>query len=212
MLGPIHLPVTQSTLKSVMNFPVRFKLAMITVAFASSQALADDDAVQFEHFRKKIRPLFIEHCFECHAADAKSIEGGLRLDSADAVLAGGDSGPPIVEHVPDDSLLIKAVLYEEDALQMPPIGKLRDSEVADLIKWVEDGAPYPPSAEQPKPAAPMMVAKPETPDLNIAVAFFWLLQPPTILPLPHHTPSDLSPQQVQRIINQLSGKAASADK
>ncbi len=139
--------------KPVMRQISTFIFTVSVLANSCALFAADE---QFEHFEKKIRPLFVEHCYSCHSADAKTIHGGLRLDSADAVLEGGDSGPPIVEHVPDQSLLIRAILYEEDAIQMPPIGKLSDSQVADLIKWVEDGAAYPPSVEKDKPTTDKM--------------------------------------------------------
>jgi len=70
---------------------------------------ADDDSFspeQVAFFEAKIRPIFVEHCWKCHAADEK---GGLRLDARDTALAGGDSGPTIVPGKPDESLMVRAV-------------------------------------------------------------------------------------------------------
>src|SRR5580658_6817392 len=52
---------------------------------------------QSEFFELRIRPLLAEHCYECHSNAAKEVMGGLRLDSREAILAGGDSGAVVVE-------------------------------------------------------------------------------------------------------------------
>jgi hypothetical protein len=48
---------------------------------------------------------------------------------------------------PDASLLIKAVGYKDDALRMPPSGKLSEREISALVEWVKLGAPDPRSGE-----------------------------------------------------------------
>ncbi len=102
--------------------------------FAQDQA----DQQQLDFFETKIRPILIKHCFECHAADAKQIQGNLRLDLAEAVLEGGDSGPAIKPGKPDESLLLEALRYE--SFEMPPDGKLPDNVIADFEKWIRNGA------------------------------------------------------------------------
>ena len=69
-------------------------------------------------------------------------KGNLRLDSREAVLHGGDTGPAIVPGKPDESLLVDAIRYGE-TYQMPPKGRLPDEEVAMLVDWVRRGAPWP---------------------------------------------------------------------
>jgi hypothetical protein len=96
-----------------------------------------------DFYEAKIRPLLSEHCFACHSAAAKKLKGGLRLDSRDAFLKGGDSGRALVPGQPEASLLIKAVRYTDSNLQMPPRGKLPASVIADLEQWVALGAPAP---------------------------------------------------------------------
>jgi hypothetical protein len=99
---------------------------------------------QLEFFESKVRPVLAEHCYKCHSAKAEKVKGGLRLDSRDALLAGGNSGPAIVPGDPEKSLLIKAVGYGDPDLQMPPKGeKLSDTHVANLVAWVKMGAPDP---------------------------------------------------------------------
>src|SRR5438477_2468031 len=88
-------------------------------------------------FETKVRPVFAKNCYGCHT-DSKM--GGLRLDSAEAVQQGGKSGPPIVAGKPEESLLIQAIRQTHARLKMPPAGKLKDQEIADITDWVKSGA------------------------------------------------------------------------
>lgn len=97
-----------------------------------------------QFFETKIRPLLTDNCYKCHSRDADKIKGGLMLDTREAWMHGGNSGPVIVPGKPDDSLLISAVRYQDEDLQMPPKGeKLSDAQIADLTEWVRRGAPDP---------------------------------------------------------------------
>lgn len=96
-----------------------------------------------DHFESKVRPVLVETCFRCHG-DTKTA-GALRLDSRDALMKGGDSGPAIVPGNPDESLLIQAIRRQEDVSAMPP-GKdkiLRPDQVEDFAAWVKAGAVWP---------------------------------------------------------------------
>ena len=107
------------------------------------------DTAGVEFFEKRIRPLLVERCYECHSAEAKKIKGGLRLDTREGLLKGGDAGPALVPGDPDKSRLIEAVRYKNQDLQMPPKSPLRPEQVRDLEQWVKLGAPDPrtPSAK-----------------------------------------------------------------
>jgi hypothetical protein len=104
-----------------------------------------------EFFEKRIRPILVERCYECHATGKKT-KGGLALDTAAATLKGGDSGPAILPGNVRDSLLIKAVRYSEENLQMPPKHRLDAAEVELLERWVATGAPDPRTNSAPKGA------------------------------------------------------------
>ena len=91
-------------------------------------------------FEAKIRPLLIDRCFKCHA-DAKA-KGGLRLDSREFAIKGGETGPAIVAGKPDESLLLNAVKHQ-NGLAMPPDGKLTATQIADLAAWIKAGAHWP---------------------------------------------------------------------
>lgn len=95
--------------------------------------------IDFDFFENKVRPIFANHCYECHADSASS---GLRLDSKGGFDKGGSRGALIVPGDPDKSLLIEAV-KQTGPLKMPKGGKLSDDEVATLVAWVQHGAPWP---------------------------------------------------------------------
>src|SRR5262245_12449329 len=108
---------------------------------APAHAAADDPGVDF--FEKKVRPVLVEHCYKCHSAEAKKPKGGLLLDSRHGLRQGRHAGPARVPGKPNDSRLVKAVRYQDEALKMPPKGKLPDAVIADLEAWVTMGAPDP---------------------------------------------------------------------
>ncbi len=118
---------------------IGFLLAAWAVLAGGGAARAADGA---DFFEAKIRPVLVEHCYECHSAKAKKLRGGLRLDSRVRLLAGGDRGPALVPGDPDKSLLLEAVGYKNPDLQMPKDGKLPDAAIADLATWVKMGAPW----------------------------------------------------------------------
>src|SRR5438876_11007659 len=122
--------------------------AVVLPALVSSRAAAPEpDHAGVEFFEKKIRPIFVEHCYQCHSKDAEKVKGGLLLDTREGLLKGGDTGPALVAGDPEKSLLIKAVRYTDEDLQMPPRKgggkKLAAKEIADLELWVKMGAPDP---------------------------------------------------------------------
>jgi hypothetical protein len=119
----------------------------------SAAAAAPPEDMEF--FEKRVRPLLVEHCFECHSGGEKATKGGLRLDAREGWTVGGDSGPAIVPGKPDESLLIQAVRYDDSALQMPPDGKLPQAAIDDLVSWVARGAPDPRTAEATKKQQPV---------------------------------------------------------
>ena len=80
-------------------------------------------------------PVLHGTCGRCHGAE--KVKGGLRLDSREALLDGGDTGPAVVPGEPGESLLIQAIRHE-DGLEMPPKKpKLAEPTIADFETWVE---------------------------------------------------------------------------
>ena len=127
------------------------------------------DASDRMHFERKIRPLLHRHCYECHSANAKTLRGCLRLDTAAGVRKGGDSGPLFIPGKPAESLLVAVVKHEDQDYQMPPRGKLSDREIAELVSWIQRGAPFPQSPDEAH-AAPSAID-------YTAGRSFWSFQP-----------------------------------
>lgn len=106
------------------------------VAFGDAHGQTVDDTF----FERKIRPILVDHCQSCHGE--KKQKSGLRLDTLQALLAGGESGPTLVPGKPDESLLVR-VIEQGEPYAMPPKGKLPREQVASIRLWVKAGAPWP---------------------------------------------------------------------
>ncbi|HRX79210.1 MAG TPA: hypothetical protein P5307_09130, partial [Pirellulaceae bacterium] len=131
----------------------------VAVPFAMPATRAADpqltpEAVEF--FEKRIRPVLVEHCYECHSATANELEGGLMLDNRAAIAKGGESGSVLVAGDPNASRLLIAMRYQDENLQMPPAGKLSDEVLADFAEWIRSGAVDP--REGPPPPPPDSIA------------------------------------------------------
>src|SRR3954447_1930335 len=138
------------------------RIASAVVIFAASLAGANDS----EFFETRIRPLLATNCYACHT---KGALGGLRLDSRDSILKGGNSGKAVVEGKPDESLLIQAVRRTHIRLKMPPVGPLAKEDVGALEVWVRRGLPWPEKQEQ--------IAVASASDITPEQRAFWSFQP-----------------------------------
>jgi hypothetical protein len=119
-----------------------FVVLMCAVLTSEKPAVANiPTAEQIRFFEANIRPLLVVHCLKCHGE--KKQWAGLRLDSREALLNGGDSGAAIVPGKPDKSLLIRAVRQVDDDLKMPPKDRLTKRQIAALVRWVKMGAQFP---------------------------------------------------------------------
>jgi mono/diheme cytochrome c family protein len=116
-------------------------LPALSVRGDQTDQAADAKAIEF--FESKVRPILAEHCFSCHGPK-KQMGGGLRVDSRASMLKGGDSGPIIVPGKPEQSPMIRAILYGGE-IKMPPKTKLPADAVEVLTAWVKLGAPWPDS-------------------------------------------------------------------
>lgn len=117
-------------------------IAIVATFFCSHRSYADD-AASLEFFEREIRPILVNRCYECHDAETGADAANLRLDHRTGWVNGGDSGPAVNVEDPDASLLVKAILYDDPDLQMPPRGKLPEREIELLQKWIAEGAAGP---------------------------------------------------------------------
>lgn len=117
--------------------------SIILIIALHARSTMADDAGKIAYFEKTIRPLLINRCYDCHSVESGKHKGGLLLDSRDAVLKGGDSGPALIAGNPEKSRLIESIRYHNEDLQMPPKGALPSAEVKALEEWIKLGAPDP---------------------------------------------------------------------
>jgi mono/diheme cytochrome c family protein len=162
----------------------------------SSPAWADDappvsppsTSQEFRLFEAKVRPLLVARCIACHGATKQ--ESGLRLDSRDALLKGGDSGPALVPGKPDESLLVEAIRYE--SYEMPPDEQLHDPEIAGVAEWIQSGAAWPPDLTLKMRRRPAQIT-----DEDRA---HWSFQPVADPPLPKVVHADWCRSGIDRFI------------
>ena len=141
---------------------------LILFLLLASQARAEGPEADFEFFETRIRPVLIAHCYECHSASAKVLQGGLRLDTRSTSRRGGDSGAAVIPQDTENSLLLSALRYDD--LQMPPSGRLPQRVIDDFQQWIEMGAPDPRQKIHP----------PELPAANTVSQPHWAYQPLTV--------------------------------
>ncbi|MES2790788.1 MAG: DUF1553 domain-containing protein [Planctomycetota bacterium] len=145
-------------LKQAVRQAARVGLCVVAVLAGFVPCWAEDaappaprlTAEQSDFFEKKIRPVLVKYCYECHSQEAQTsnqLKAGLLLDSREGLLAGGDSGPALESDQPADSLLLDALRYE--TFKMPPKGKLPADVIANFEAWVKMGAPDPRSGQAP---------------------------------------------------------------
>jgi len=129
-LSRLHNSIVTSTLA-----------AALLLGVSVGVARADEAGDAF--FRKRIEPVLKAECFRCHSSQSDELQAGLRLDSRNALLTGGDSGPAVDLKSTGESLLLQA-LRHENGLEMPPDKpQLSPEIIADFAKWIELGAPNP---------------------------------------------------------------------
>jgi len=114
--------------------------ASMVLLASLGESLSDD---QVAALNLEVRTILAHNCYNCHGEAKK--KGDLRLDSRDAIMAGGESGPAVIPGKPEKSELIRRISLPAGHKEvMPSKGKLLSSEEVEVLKvWVEKGAPWP---------------------------------------------------------------------
>lgn len=160
-----------------------------STVLSQENAATPEQAAKLEFFEKKIRPVLVEHCYECHSSESKTVQGGLLVDSAQGLVQGGDSGPAIVPNKLDESLLLQAIRYE--STEMPPRGKLPPQVIADFEAWVANGA------VDPRHGEPVTTKK----EIDFEAARkFWSFVPPQSPEPPTPAQADWAESTIDRFI------------
>ncbi|WP_417849213.1 DUF1553 domain-containing protein [Thalassoglobus sp.] len=127
-----------------------FLFGVLPVSARGDDAKLTPEQVKF--FETKIRPVLVEHCYECHSVESDEPGGNLLLDTKAGMFKGGLTGPVHIAGDPEKSLLIKALRYDE--IEMPPDQPLSEAVVNDFVKWVKQGAFDPRSVKADSASAP----------------------------------------------------------
>ncbi|WP_372894390.1 DUF1549 domain-containing protein, partial [Stieleria sp.] len=148
-------------------------VALAACCFLAPLLPAADSPEQEAFFETKIRPVLVEHCYQCHSATSKEPEGGLLLDTREGIRRGGDTGHAVVPGELNDSLILSALRYE--SVEMPPDGKLPDHVIDDFETWIRSGA------FDPRDGKSAMIRR----EIDFDRAReFWSFQPVTAPPIP----------------------------
>ncbi len=116
------------------KFKVICMVALITTGLLSFSARAAQDK---ETYAKTVAPIFENKCIACHNHTTR--QGGLSLESREALMGGGKRGPAIVPGKSGESLLVK-MLEGTVKPQMPLGDKLSDEEIKAIKDWIDAGA------------------------------------------------------------------------
>ena len=149
---------------------------VIGLCLTQAPALSQDQTVgSATFFESNVRPVLASRCFKCHGVQKTT--SGLRVDSRETLFEGGKHGPAVVAGDPEGSLLINAVRYLDDR-RMPPDEQLPAEVVADLERWIAEGAFWP-----------------ETPITNTALdaGEHWAFQPVRSVSIPAPSREDAGP-------------------
>ncbi|HZZ81068.1 MAG TPA: PSD1 and planctomycete cytochrome C domain-containing protein [Gemmataceae bacterium] len=156
-------------------------LGLLITHLIASAALAGENAQKqptkegIAFFEKHIRPVLVEHCYECHSTEARKVRGKLLLDSRTGIAKGGISGPVIVPGDVEKSRLVQAIRWTDADFAMPPKRKLTPQQIQHFEQWVRMGAPDP----------RMQASATKSKSLNIeAGRRWWAFAPVTALPAP----------------------------
>ena len=120
-------------------------LAVLPVADNAASRGADEADTKSAgeiNFDRDVLPILRARCVECHGPDAQ--ESGLRVDSRQALLAGGDFGPSVVPGEPSKTEILRRMTATDPDERMPPEGEpLTAAEIAAVSRWVAGGAVWP---------------------------------------------------------------------
>jgi cytochrome c553 len=167
----------------------RLLTSLILLAIPASVLAAAADKIEF--FEKRIRPVLVNDCAECHGA--KKHKGGLRVDSREALRRGGDTGPAVVPGDPAKSLLLTSIKHLDPDLQMPEKKpKLDAAIIADFERWIADGA------EDPRDSPQNLEA--DNAAILARAKKLWAFQPPRQIALPSVQDETWSPHPIDRFL------------
>jgi hypothetical protein len=155
-----------SCLTSCLTWCLTWCMAWCLASMAGLPCVAADPSAApptgpgLDFFERKIRPVLVKACYDCHSVGAETSEGNLLLDTRAGIRKGGSRGPSVVPGQPEKSTLLAAIRQDDHEFAMPPDGaeKLPAAVIADFTAWIAMGAPDPRDGES-KPFPKFDVAR-----------------------------------------------------
>jgi hypothetical protein len=116
------------------------------------------------NFENEIKPIFDSSCINCHGRGRE--KGGLKIDTRETLLKGGDSGLAVVSGKSGESLLISLVAGLDPDSVMPKKGsRLTPQQIGLLRAWIDQGLQWDPkitfARPEPNNLKPRMVELPK---------------------------------------------------
>ncbi len=164
-------------------------IGMLVVWMLAAYSRADN----LEIYLDQIKPVFQERCYACHGVLKQ--KSGLRLDTTQFILSGGQNGGIINLNEPHRSELLQRLTTTDQNERMPPEGQPVDTEIVEAIKlWIKAGAPVP-EEESPEsdPANHWAFQAPVKPQITHRAQ-----HPIDGLLAEHHASHDLRPQPLAK--------------
>jgi hypothetical protein len=142
----------------------------------------------------QIKPILSARCYSCHSALRQ--QSGLRLDTAQMLVKGGDSGAAVESGNSSDSLVIQRII-DDPSSRMPPEGEgeaLDSAQVALIKQWIDEGAKAPPEPTPPDPRDHWAYQSPVRPEVPAVRNATWVRNPVDAFIAAEHDACGLAPQ------------------
>lgn len=133
-------------------------------------AIATAPAQPKVSYAQDVHPILMKSCVQCHSRG--KFEGEFSIDTREAFLKGGWSGPAVIEGKSEESYLMKLVTVGDGGKIMPMRGpKLTPDEVDVLKRWIDEGLVWDMEKEgRDKPLAPLPPRRVQLPPIADAGA------------------------------------------
>jgi hypothetical protein len=162
------------------------------LALAVSSAAGAEPSVDY---LTQVKPLLKARCYSCHGALKQ--KGGLRLDTVELMLKGGESGTVIERDPAKQSELIARVSTADLSVRMPPEHEgepLSVEQVEMLKRWIAEGVSAPadeaPETDPDKHWSFQPIVRPTVPQLEST----WVKNPVDAFIATVHRKHELTPQ------------------
>lgn len=110
------------------------KLLSILISGSAMLGFAADKKITYEDH---VRPIFKQHCLDCHNPDKS--KGDLDLASYQALLVGSSSGEIVTSGSPSQSALVSVITHADEPEMPPKKPKIPADQIATIEAWIKGG-------------------------------------------------------------------------